>query len=90
MLPNFLQLIARKPASHYEESFVHDVNVTRKRPRNPRVERLLWWGWGLIAVKSIVVWWACARYPVPFSALWVILPTVAFATLCTLVYFWRQ
>lgn len=89
MLPNFFQLFSGKPAPHYEESFVHEVNVTRKRLRNPRSERLLWIGWFLIAIKSALVWWACAHYPVPFHPLWIIAPTVAFATLCTAIYLRR-
>jgi len=90
MLPNFLQLFTGKPAAHYEASFVQDVQVTRKRTRNRGLERLLWWGWALIVIKSLLVWWACAHYPVPFHPLWIVLPTVAFATLCTALYVWRR
>ena len=90
MIPNFLQLFTGKPSAHYEKSFVQNVHVTRKRPRNRGMERLLWWGWALIGVKSILVWWACSYYPVPFHPLWIVLPTVAFASLCTAVYLRRQ
>lgn len=90
MFPNFIQLFTGKPSADYEASFVQHVQVTRKRPRNPGVERLLWLGWALIVGKSILVWWACSHYPVPFHPFWIILPTVAFAALCTAVYVWRK
>ena len=89
MLPNFFQLFSGKPTPRYEESFVHDVHVTRPRARNPRIERLLWIGWLLILIKSVLVWWACVHYAVPFHPLWIVGPTIAFATLCTAVYLRR-
>jgi apolipoprotein N-acyltransferase len=88
MFANFFNLFARRPDANatYEGAFVPEVHVVRKRPRNPRMERLLVWMWVLIAAKSAFVWWACSHYPVPFSAMWVIGPTVLFGILVTAVY----
>jgi uncharacterized membrane protein len=44
----------------------------------------------LIALKSWLVIWAVAKYHVPIHPLWVIVPTVLFALLCTLVYLLRD
>jgi hypothetical protein len=90
MFANLLHLISRRPPHTYENAFVERVTVTEKSPRNRRVERLLIAGWALIAVKSILVVWAVHRWHVPFNPLWVIVPTVMFATLCTAVYLWRE
>lgn len=90
MFANLLQLFGRRSPADYEHAFVREVQVARKPKRDPRIERLLVIGWILIALKSVVVWWACAHYPVPFHPLWVILPTVAFAALCTAVYLGRR
>jgi hypothetical protein len=70
--------------------FIEQVEIKSQRERHRRVERLILAGWILIVVKSVVVWWACARYDVPFNALWVIAPTVAFAALGTGVYFYGR
>jgi hypothetical protein len=64
--------------------------VQEARPRNRRVECLIITGWFLIVLKSIVVWWACMRYAVPFHPLWLIAPTVAFGALCTAVYWFGR
>ncbi|MGA3007188.1 MAG: hypothetical protein ABSE59_04780 [Opitutaceae bacterium] len=90
MFANLLELISRKPPQAYENAFVEKVTVTRKTPRSRRVERLLMAGWVLIAGKSVLVVWAIDRWHVPFNPLWVIAPTVMFATLCTALYVWRE
>jgi hypothetical protein len=90
MFPNFLQLFSRRPDEDYEHAFVREVNITRKPVRDPRIERLIWTCWVLIALKSLLVWWACSTYDVPVDPLWVIVPTVVFAVLCTCVYYWRR
>jgi hypothetical protein len=87
---NFFNLITRRPGSDYEQAFVRDVQVTRKPKRNLKLERLLWWGWFLILIKSVVIWWACTHYPVPFHPAWIVLPTIAFAVLVTAVYLSRR
>jgi hypothetical protein len=90
MLANLLRLISRNPPRSYEDAFVQEVIVTRKTPRNRRVEQLLVIGWLLIAAKSVLVIWVIHRWHVPFSPWWVIAPTVAFAALCTAIYLWRE
>ena len=90
MFANLLQLLSRKPARIYEDAFVERVIVTVKSPRNRRVEQLLAIGWVLIACKSVLVVWVIHHWHVPFSPLWVIVPTVIFGALCTAIYFfWR-
>jgi len=44
----------------------------------------------LIAVKCWTVSWLVERYHMKFDALWVNGPTVAFALMCTAIYFWRE
>lgn len=90
MLANFFHLPGRRPPADYEQAFVRDVQVERKLRRDPKLERLLVLGWLLIAVKSAIVWWACTAYALPFHPLWIVLPTVVFATLCTAVYLARR
>ena len=47
--------------------------------------------WALILVKSVAVLWAVPHYHLPFNPLWVIGPTVTFATLATGVFaVWRD
>jgi uncharacterized membrane protein len=88
MLSNFLRLTSRPAPPGAPGSFVADVRV--RRPRNRKVERLIGACWILIVVKCAVVIWATGRYHMPFSPLWVVLPTIAFAALCTAVYWSRR
>lgn len=91
MFANLLQLFSRKSPDIYENAFVEHVTVTTRSPRNRRVGQLLAIGWMLIALKSVLVVWAIHRWHVPFSPLWVIVPTVMFGALVTAVYyFWRE
>jgi hypothetical protein len=87
MFANLLRLVSRRVPPGYDTGFVKEVRVSGRRVRNPRVERLIWICWGLIAIKSVVVAWAVPHYHIPFSPWWIIGPTVAFATLCTWVYY---
>jgi hypothetical protein len=87
---NLFHPFSPKTRPDYEAGFVKDVEVRHRVPRNSKLERLLIACWILIAIKSVVVAWAVPHYHVPFSALWVIIPTVAFASLCTGVYCWRR
>jgi hypothetical protein len=90
MFANFFHLFSKRPAGDYESAFVREVEVQPKLARNVHVERIIWWAWSLIVLKSVFVWWACTHYPVPFHPLWIVGPTVIFAALCTAVYFWRR
>ena len=89
MIPNLLHLVSRKPDA-YERSFVKEVRLRRRTPRNRRVERVLLICWGAIILKPAGVLWAFQHYHIPINPLWVILPTFAFAGLCTAVYFLRD
>jgi hypothetical protein len=73
-----------------EHAFVQEVNVGHARePRSRRLEVVLAIGWVLVLAKCVAVWWACRAYAVPFNPWWLIGPTLAFASLCTWVY-WRR
>ena len=90
MFANLLQLITRRPPPDYERSFVQEVRVREKSPRNPRIERAILAGWLLIIGKSFLVVWLVEKYHLQFHPGWVIIPTVISALLCTAVYFWRD
>ena len=92
MFANLLHLFTRRPAPSpdYDQAFVQNIRVRHhNEPRNRFVERLLIAGWALIIVKSALLWWACAVWPVPFHPMWVIGPTWAMGALCTLIYLFR-
>lgn len=69
---------------------MREVRVRERSPRNRQVERLLAICWAIIALKSAAVVWLFGRYHVPVSPAWVIVPTVVFAALCTVVYLLRD
>lgn len=61
-----------------------------REPRSRRSELVLAVGWVLVLAKCSAIWWICRAYPeVKIGPWWLIGPTLAFATLCTLVY-WRR
>jgi hypothetical protein len=64
--------------------------AAERSPRNPRLERFIVAGWLLIIAKSFLVVWVVGHYHLNFNPAWIIAPTVAFALLCTGVYFWRD
>jgi hypothetical protein len=84
---NLLQLISRRSPPSYDLEFVREVRVTRRAPRSAKSKRLMLAGWILIALKCWLVAWAVGHYNVPVNPLWVTLPTVIFAGVCTLMYF---
>ena len=90
MFANFLQLITRRVPSDYDMAFVQAVKVKERSPRNLRLEKWILAGWVFITIKSFAVIWAIDHWHVPVNPLWVIVPTVLFASLCTLVYFRRE
>ncbi len=92
MFPNLLHLISRPPPDN-RASFVEDVTVRQRMRRNPKVERLMLACWVLIAVKHVLIIWACRHYPVPFHQLWVNVPTWMLGALATGIYYgrvWRR
>jgi len=86
MFANLLQLIGGRPSTDFEREFVREVRVRRRHPRDPRTEKLILAGWLLIVAKSFLMIWLVDRYHVPINADWVIVPTVAFAAVCTAAY----
>lgn len=87
MFANLLQLISRRTPPDYDRGFVREITVTRRVTRNPRTQKLLLFGWLVIAAKSALIIWAVHHYHVPIDPMWVIVPTVIFAAVCTLIYF---
>lgn len=55
-----------------------------------RVRWLMTIAWTLIAVKCVFVWWAIGHWQIPFHPLWIVAPTVAFATLATGLWLTHQ
>jgi len=90
MFAYLIRLINRRASADYEKGFVREVKVRTRAPRNPCVERLFAICWVVILVKSFAVIWLFDHYNVPVNALWVIAPTIVFATLCTAVYLLRD
>ena len=90
MLADLVRLISRRPPAGYERSFVREVSVQHRAPRNRRVERVIAACWVLIIIKSIAVVWLFDRYLIQVNPLWVIAPTIIFAALCTVVYLLRD
>ncbi len=87
MFADLLQWLTRRPPEDYDLAFVQEVRVRRPAPRHPRVERLILVCWVLIALKHVVVIWACWRWHVPFHQLWVNAPTWLLGVVATLVYY---
>jgi len=59
--------------------------------QSPR--RVRWFmgiAWVLIVVKCVVVWWAMGHWQVPFHPMWIVGPTVAFATLASALWLTHQ
>lgn len=90
MFANLVQLITGRPVPEVDRSaFVEEVRVSRRERRNPRVERMILICWILIAVKHVLIIWACRYYPVPFHQLWVNFPTWVLGALATGIYYGR-
>lgn len=90
MLPNFTGPVTERGRSEYQRGFVREVQIAHTSPRNRRFERLLVWFWVVIAAKCAGVWWVMRHFRVPIHPLWVVVPTVMFAAVCTAVYIWRD
>lgn len=90
MFANLFHLITGRPSPEVERhAFVEEVRVHRPTPRNKRVEGMILFCWILIAVKHVLIVWACRHYPVPFHQLWVNFPTWLLGVLATGIYYWR-
>jgi len=91
VLANFFQLFLRRSTGeNYRRAFVVDVRpVTPREPRNRRSERFILIGWGLIGLKCWGVIWLIHKYQVPVGPWWINGPTLAAATLVSIVYLRR-
>ena len=91
MFANLFQLITGRPAvpGIERDAFIEDVRVRDVEPRSTRVEWLIFGCWVLIAVKHVLIIWACRHYPVPFHQLWVNFPTWLLGALATGIYYGR-
>jgi hypothetical protein len=87
---NFLRFISRRSAPGYDRNFVEEVRAPARRVRNRKIDLLFGVGWILIALKSWFAIWAVPRNHIPFSAMWVVIPTIIFAALCTALYYWKR
>ena len=94
MFANLVQLITGRAVPDIDRgAFVEEVRVERRERRSPKVERMILACWILIAVKHVLIIWACRHYPVPFHQLWVNFPTWLLGALATGLYFgrvWRK
>jgi hypothetical protein len=90
MFTNLLHLITGRTTPDLERNaFVEAVYVHTSERRDARVERFILICWVLIAVKHVIVIWACAHYPVPFHQLWINFPTWLLGGLATGIYYHR-
>jgi hypothetical protein len=91
MFANLIELITGRapPPGPDHHGFVESVSVTITFVRQPRVERMILLCWLLIALKHILIIWACRLYPVPFHQLWVNFPTWLLGVLATGIYYGR-
>ena len=89
MFANLVQLITgRAPSAEtVDHAFIEEVRVRQRPTRSRRLERTILTCWLLIAVKHVLIIWACRHYPVPFHQLWVNLPTWLLGALATGVYY---
>ena len=91
MFANLVQLITGRPAPAevIQHAFIEEVHVFHPPQREPRVERMILSCWILIALKHVLIIWACRHYPVPFHQLWVNFPTWLLGALATGIYYGR-
>jgi len=92
MLANFFQLFTRRSsATEYDRAFVVEVRrVVERLPRSRRSEWIILAGWGLIGLKCWGVVWLVRHYHIPIGPWWINGPSLAAATLVTIVYLRRE
>src|SRR5690606_26407141 len=86
-LQSFLPVVAFFQDDHMQTK-LHTSALRRRQAR--RVERWLVAGWILIAVKCAALWWLIETYQVPIHPLWLVIPSVVFGALATVLYIWRD
>jgi hypothetical protein len=91
MFAPLTRFLARRPdPAETDHVFVRALRV--EHPREPRSRRSEWFlglGWVLIVGKCLAIHWAIHTYTIPIHPGWLIIPTLAFAVLCTWIY-WRR
>jgi hypothetical protein len=75
---------------HPREVVPAPTDEERLARRRRKMDNVIVFCWGLIVAKSVFVIWAVHRYQIPFSPLWVVVPTILFATLATGVYYYLR
>ena len=90
MFANLLRLITGRPSPGYERDFIQEVRVTHRAPRPARATRFLLVCWVLIALKCWAIIWAVGHYHVPVNPLWITVPSVIFAGVCTAIFYWGE
>ncbi len=91
MFAALIRLISGRPPPDLEHNlFVEEVRVHDDAVRrDPRTLRFILICWILIALKHVLVIWACENYATPFHQLWVNFPTWLLGALATGIYFAR-
>ena len=64
---------------------IHPLHLDEAR-YPAKVRWFLLAAWAVIVAKCFFVWWAVDRWHVPFSAMWVIVPTLIFAAVATVLW----
>lgn len=52
----------------------------------PSVRRFMGVVWVIIAVKCVIVWWAMVHWSVPLHPMWIVGPTLIFASLASALW----
>lgn len=87
MFADLFQFKTRRAPGGIDRAFIREVKVSQPEPRNPRVERIIFICWLLIAIKHVAVIWAVQHYAIPFHQLWVNVPTFLLGLLATVIYY---
>lgn len=62
----------------------HFQSVVSRYP--VRMRRFLGMAWIAILAKCVLVWWAIGHWQVPFHPAWIVMPTLLFAALATVLW----
>ncbi len=52
----------------------------------PSVRRFMGIAWVVIAIKCVVIWWAMVHWHVPLHPMWIVGPTLVFASLASVLW----
>ncbi len=90
MFTRLIEICTPRRDLDYERQFVREVKI--KRPNQPRHKSLgfVTGAWIIVGLKCWAVIKLIGYYQIPVNPLWVTLPTLFFAGLCTVLYFWGE